>query len=244
GNKGFQPERDSILLIHGAAGSRLSWLDQLRGLDGEVNVLAPELPGHGDSEGDPLESARAYAEWLENLAVLMELPRCYVLGHSMGGAIAIEWALSRPNRFKGLILSGTGARLPVHPQLLADLSSRFREAVKTIVESCFAKDAPKELLEKSRSLLERRPPATMYRDFMVCNEFDAADRVEHIEIPTLIICGALDAMNPPEYSRLLHAKIPNSELTSLEHSGHMPMIEESQVYNRVLLEFARHTSSK
>jgi len=243
GNKGLRKERDSILLIHGAAGSCISWLDQLRGLDGAVNVLAPDLPGHGDSEGDPLKSAREYSEWLEKLAVRMELPRCYVLGHSMGGAVSIEWALSRTSRFKGLILSGTGARLQVHPKILNELPSRFKETVRAIVQWCFTKNAPRELLDKSRSLLERCPPATIYRDFKVCNDFDAADRVEQIEIPTLILCGALDAMTPPEYSRYLHFRIPNSKLSILEHSGHMSMIEESEIYNRIVLDFIQHTQS-
>ena len=243
GKSGARPDRDHVLLIHGAGGSYLSWLEQLRGLDGAVNVFAPDLPGHGESGGDPLESARAYAEWLEKLAVLMELPRCFVLGHSMGGAVAMEWALAYPARFKGLILSGTGARLPVHPQILKNLPSEFKETVRTIVQWCFRKDVPEELLDKSRSLMERCSAATIYRDFTVCSHFDAADRLGNIDIPTLILCGALDVMMPPENSRFLHSRIPGSQLSILENSGHMSMIEESEVYNRTVSDFIQGTNS-
>ena len=101
--------KTSLLLIHGAGGSYLSWPADLRRLPGK-DVLAIDLPGHGDSPGESSDSIGAYAEQVLDFLDQLKIDRVVLGGHSMGGAIAMQLCLDHPGRVAGLILIGSGAK--------------------------------------------------------------------------------------------------------------------------------------
>ncbi len=112
--------RPALLLIHGAGGQNGLWMDAARRLE-NVGVYVPDLPGHGQSDGTPFDSIPAYAKWVIEFADAVGLERFVPVGHSMGGGVALQLALDYPERVEGLILAASGARLRVHPDLLAQL---------------------------------------------------------------------------------------------------------------------------
>ncbi len=112
--------RPALLFIHGAGGQNGLWMDMARRLE-NMAVFAPDLPGHGQSDGQPSDSIPAYARWIVDFADAVGLDRFVPVGHSMGGGIALQLALDYPQRVAGLILVASGARLRVHPDLLATL---------------------------------------------------------------------------------------------------------------------------
>ena len=230
--------RPPLILIHGAGGSFLSWHPHLRRLDGET-VYTLDLPGHGESDGRGKQSIRDYAE---DVFVFMQeegIQKPVLAGHSMGSAIALTIALEHPNNISGLALLGAGAKLRVSPLILEKAGSpdTFAEAVALVNEYSFSPDAPKDLLRLSNDNMLKTDRRTLLGDFLACDSFDVTDRIASIQIPTLILCGALDLMTPPKYSILLLEKIQNSRFHLVENSGHMIALEQPQAVAGLLKDF-------
>ena len=116
------------MFIHGAGRTPASWGPQLARFEG---ALAVALPGHPD--GAPLQGARAMADWV--IAEIEEIPGSIVMvGHSLGGAVALEVALARPDLTSGLVLVSTGARLPVPDDAIAHIDEDFGAECARLVE--------------------------------------------------------------------------------------------------------------
>jgi pimeloyl-ACP methyl ester carboxylesterase len=162
-----------------------------------------------------------------------------IVGISMGSAIALTLALKYPKKVLGLGLLGSGAKLLVAPAILetAGNVNTFESAVDMINENCFSANTPQSLLELSkRQMMEIRPPV-LQGDFLACNVFDVVGQLENIILPTLIICGAEDKMTPVKFSELLHARIVNSQLHIVDHTGHMVMLEQPDFVAELLKKF-------
>ncbi|MBW1714198.1 MAG: alpha/beta fold hydrolase, partial [Deltaproteobacteria bacterium] len=122
GAQGLIAARPTIVFIHGAGSSALAWQGLLSALGRKFNALALDLPGHRQTPGPPRRTAAAYAAWLKSaldqLRAEFEPDPCLLAGHSMGGAIAQSFELAHPGDLAGLVLIGTGAKLPVNPKIL------------------------------------------------------------------------------------------------------------------------------
>src|SRR5919201_1393526 len=137
----------TICFVHGSGGSHAVWIRQLEGLADLARIVALDLPGHGESDGDGVgtieQAAGAVREVLDELGVA----RAIVGGHSMGGAIALAFALANPDRIAGLVLVGTGARLRVLPTIVETLERDYTEGVRFVVDLAVASDAAPEMRE-------------------------------------------------------------------------------------------------
>lgn len=226
----------ALLFVHGAGGDHTIWGEQLRELAKDFSVIALDLNGHGRSparEGDGLQT---YVE--DVLAVLNAFAQPTVLvGHSMGGAIALSVALQPPKNLVGLGLVGTGARLKVHPQILELCQTDFEKAVELVISWAFAEQADPALTDKARQQMRRNGQAALYRDFLSCSTFDEMHRLSEISVPTIVICGREDKLTPVKYSEYLQQNIPNAQLQIIERAGHMVMVEQPEAVTRVLKEF-------
>lgn len=219
----------TVLLVHGAGGNSGRWERQIEFLGKSHYVLAVDLPGHGRSEGEAYDTISSYADWLQEAAVALGLQRFVLGGHSMGGAIALDFALRYSGKLQGLVLVSTGARLRVDPaRLEAYRRGEYREEWTRL---SFSPKAPEELITQAIEDARRTDPAVRYRDFLACNAFDVMDKVSSVNVPTLVICGQDDAATPPKFARYLAEKIPGAKLCLVEDAGHMVMVEQPQVVN-------------
>jgi pimeloyl-ACP methyl ester carboxylesterase len=143
-------KRIPLILIHGAGGSYLHWSAEIRHLRGE-DILAIDLPGHGDSSGEGKETIEDYVASLLEFMNNLDIDRAVIAGHSMGGAIGLRLSLDFPERIPGLILIGAGAKLRVHPQLIEYCSSEstYPKAVTQVKEWAFSPHADQRLVELS-----------------------------------------------------------------------------------------------
>lgn len=212
-----------LVLIHGAGGNRLQWPSALRRLGG-VGVLAPDLPGHDRSPGPACDRVDAYADVVIALLDALGIERADLLGHSMGGAVALTVALNAPERVRGLVLVGTGARLAVSPDLL---DAPLPEAARRLVAWSWGPGANPLLQQKHLQALLALPEGTLNADLHACNRFDIRERLPEITAPTLVVAGAHDRMTPPRYSTYLESHLPHTQAVTLD-SGHMLMLEQPE----------------
>ncbi|MGB3904881.1 MAG: alpha/beta hydrolase [Anaerolineae bacterium] len=232
----------STVFIHGAGGTHRHWGHQLAGLSGS-NLYAPDLPGHGRSGGQARTSITSYAEFLSDFLEALGSTRATLVGHSMGGAIAQDFALNHASQVDRLILVGTGAKLRVLPTILEGLLSEFESAVDMILGYAYSKDAPQELVDLGRQESLASTPEVLHGDFMACDNFDVRDRLTEIRCPTLLICGEEDQLTPPKYSQYLQDQIADTQLTIIPNAGHMVMLEQPEEVSRAIAEFMKTTST-
>ncbi len=235
------PRYPPLVLAHGAGGSHLSWPPQLRRLP-RADVIAPDLPGHGRSEGQGRASVRAYAEDVLALLDALALPRAVIVGHSMGGAIAQELALRAPQRVAGLVLLGTGSKLPVAPQLLPALLEAPEPTVAQLMDWAWSVQTPDALKQQGAQLMLALPSQVLHDDFAACSVFDARGDVTRIAAPTLVVGASDDRMVPLKFSRTLAESLPQAELVVLEGAGHMFPLERPQELADVVAEWLERQS--
>jgi pimeloyl-ACP methyl ester carboxylesterase len=214
----------SLLLVHGAGGSHLTWPAELRRFPG-VDVYALDLPGHGRSDQPGRRSVEQYAHVAVQFIDRLELPSVVFFGHSMGGAIGITVALNSPSAIVGLALVGSGARLRVTDAILDSVVADYEAAVQTITKMSWAADAPRELVGAGSDLLRQQCPAVVHGDYLACNQFDVMERLGEIDVPTLVISGTHDQLTPVKYGRYLAHRIPGAHHVTVEGGGHMMALE-------------------
>ncbi len=238
---GGEREGPPLLLIHGAGGTYLHWPPQLRHLPG-VDVYALDLPGHGRSEGPGRRSIAAYREVVHAFSHALGLGRFVLGGHSMGGAVAQDYALAYPGRLAGLILVASGARLRVAPAILNGLRDDFPATVRLIADWAYGASPSERMRRLYAERLLDNDPRVLQGDYAACNDFDLMDRVQRIAAPTLIICGEADRLTPPKYSQYLSQQIPGARLHLLSGAGHMLMLEQAERVTEIIADFLAHLS--
>jgi pimeloyl-ACP methyl ester carboxylesterase len=224
-----EKEKDTlpVVLIHGAAGNHLSWGIGIRRLKG-FRVFALDLPGHGKSAGkDGMQTIHGYAQAVVRWLDAINLRRAVFVGHSMGGAIAMELGIRFRERVLGLGLIATGVRLRVHPDLM-DLASRkesFYKAIEMLVTNSFSPQTPCRLVELASQRMAETRPSVLHGDLLACTNFDVKEEIDALRTPVLVVCGTQDKMTPLRYAQYMADTIPNARLQVIPDSAHMLILE-------------------
>lgn len=226
----------SIVLVHGAGGSRLHWPAQLRHVSG-ATVYSLDLPGHGRSEGLGCTTIEQYASTVVALLDDRGIRSAGIVGHSMGGAVAQQLVLQQPDRVSQLVLVATGARLRVAPAILRLIQEDFDAVVDVITQKAWSSEADPTLKELGREALRDAGPEVVLRDFTACDRFDVMDHLDDIEVPALVIGGEADQLTPIKYSEFLHQRLPDARLVTIPRAGHMVMLERPNKVGGAVREF-------
>jgi pimeloyl-ACP methyl ester carboxylesterase len=230
-----QAEGIPVIFCHGSGGGHHHWLYQLKGLKGNINPLAVDLPGHGRSEGEPADDIAVYREWLHRFTDALGVGPFVAAGHSMGGAIALDYALHYPENTLGLILVGSGARLRVLPAFLETLQEGAVPA--ELADFLYCPDTPQELLQRGREEVASTAASIYHADLSACDKFDVTDKLPRISRQAMMICGSEDRLTPVKYSHYLAEKLPAGKVAVIEGAGHMVMIEKPEAVNQAIEAF-------
>ncbi|MGH2510774.1 MAG: alpha/beta fold hydrolase, partial [Ktedonobacteraceae bacterium] len=164
--------------------------------------------------------------------------RPIIVGHSLGGLIALEMGLNYGPELGGLVLIGTGARMRVHPTLLEAARTAPEQALQSLKNLPLTDNSNPE--RPTQLMHEQAQPQTsiLYRDLLACNTFDVMGRLQEIhDLPTLIICGADERNAPVKYSQYLHTHIVGSTLHIIPAAGHYVQREQAAAVNRAMGEW-------
>ncbi len=224
-----------LIFIHQSGSMKEEWYYQTKYFDGSEAI---DLPGHPD--GQLCTSADDYMEWMRQYIRQRKYQEVVLVGHSLGGAIALLYGLKYPEGLKALVMIGTGARLRVHPMYLAEYEAGLKD--KTNWEknldfhSEFFNPEQREALRKKQLAIG---PAAKLNDYLCCDKFDIMDRVREIKLPTLVLCGSEDIMTPVKYSRYLAHKIAGAREVIIQGATHDVCLEKPDEVNRAISEFLR-----
>jgi len=260
-----QGQGDTILLVHGMAGSSRTWREVLPSLAGHHRVLAPDLVGHGRSEKPPGDySLGAFANLLRDLLDALGIEHVTVVGQSLGGGIAMQFAYQFPERVDRLVLVSSGGLGREVSWILRLLAAPGAELALPVVAPWFVRepgmavsrwlrdrgvraDRLSEMWDAYASLTEADNRAAFLRTLRAVVDpggqtIDASDRL-HLaaRLPTLIVWGDADAIIPVQHAFDAHTALPGSRLEIFEGVGHFPQTEDPARFVAVLEDFLRTT---
>ena len=226
----------TIVFIHGVGGSSSFWHYQINNLP-RVNTLAIDLPGHGRSDGQGLNSIEEYASAVIDFIYAIKVPNPIPCGLSMGGAIALQLLLDYSESLEAGILLNTGARLKVAPVIFETLENNYDDYLEMMGRIVSAKNTDIELVKRFKEETARCRPEVIRRDFQACNDFDVMQRLGSISLPVLVVSAEEDQMTPPKYAEYLIKHIPTAVGAHITNAGHILPIENPGSFNRTITEF-------
>lgn len=246
-------EGSPIVLLHGMGSNSKSWKNQINAFKDYFKVFAWDAPGYGKSS-DPkkeLIDFKSFAEILKKFLDQLQLKNIYILGHSMGSALAMELYNLYPEYVDSLILADpTRGSAPLNNKQnekslqnrLNNISSLSPEELAkqrvTKVLSRFASDKTKEIAKSIMS--EIRPAGYRSVAYSLYN-VNQTDLYPLIHIPTLILCGELDEVTPVSESEAIQQNVPQSELAIIPKAGHLSYLEAPNFFNHNILKFLKQT---
>lgn len=223
-----QGEGPTFVLCHGAGGNEHSFDALLDALAGRRCFIAA-LPGRCGVPGPPLTTVAQMADYVLEASRGADVGDELVLvGHSLGGAVALEAALRQDARVVGLVLMATGAKLRVHPQILEIMQRAVEDGATAELGTMAWRGATDAgLIEESVAAGRRTPPEAALADWRAANAFDRMARLGQVAVPTLVLAGAEDALTPQKYARFLADGIAGARLELLDDAGHMFPLERA-----------------
>jgi pimeloyl-ACP methyl ester carboxylesterase len=259
----------ALLFIHGILGSQRQWSRLVDGLDDEHRVLVPDLFGHGDS-AKPLGdySLSAHAAALRDLLDHLGIERVTLVGHSLGGGIAMQFYYLFPERVDRLVLIASGGLGREVNLILRSATLPLAEQVLSVVASTPVLSRV-EALGRGAARLGWRPGADLdaiWRGFTSLGDgesrraFLATTRAvidiggqsisahDHLEsvapIPILIVWGSKDRMIPAWHALSAQRAVPDCRVELFEGAGHFPHLDDPERFTRVLREFVATSSEE
>lgn len=254
----------TLVLVHGLGSSIPSWSENVAALAREHRVVAIDLPGHGKSSKQAFSySMEFFAEVLRGVVKELALERVVLVGHSMGGQIAMTYALQYPGEVEALVLAS-----PAGFERFQDDEARWLARSVTPEFTCSA-DAETVEIRHARNfhrvpssavlMVEHRKAVIGSEDFedycravsrSVAGMLDGPvwKRLGEIAVPTVVTFGEYDAVIP---NPILHGasteklareavdRMPGAELHMIEEGGHMAHLEHPQIWNELVLDFLR-----
>jgi pimeloyl-ACP methyl ester carboxylesterase len=254
-----------LLLVHGIAGSCENWREVVEPLARRHTVIAPDFPGHGASEAGAGDySIGALAAGLRDLLLTLGHERATVVGHSLGGGVAMQLAYQFPEMIERLVLVSSGGLGPeVSPVLRAaalpgaDLFISLTAGAGQKVGSALGRgltaiglrpNADVAEVARGYASLEDADRRTAFLDTLRAvvstrgQRVHAGDRLYLAEaVPVLIVWGARDSIIPARHGEDAHRAIPGSRLEVFEDVGHLPQLEAPGRFIAVLERFLRET---
>jgi pimeloyl-ACP methyl ester carboxylesterase len=232
----IDPDLETVVFIHGTGQDHSIWVLPTRYFTRhDRNVLAVDLPGHGRSAGEPLETVEKMADWVIRVLDKTGISRAALVGHSLGSLIALAAAARHPKRVRSIALVAVSVPMPVSPRLLDYARQNRHEALEMLNYWGFSKSAQlggsatpgNWMLGAGMRLMEKARPGVIYKDLKACNEYsEGLAHAEQAGCPALLILGERDMLTPVRSAHKVLQALPNAEHVILPGCGHALLSEQ------------------
>ena len=235
GGQPFDAKLPTVVFLHGAGFDHSAWALHSRWFAHHgFGVLAPDLPGHGRSQGKPETSIEALADWTVALLDAAGAAKAKLIGHSMGSLIALETAARHASRVSELCLIGTSDAMAVSADLLGAAEKNDHDAIDMV--SIWGLGASAEIggslapgiwmHSGAQRTLEAAGPGVLHADLAACNAYrNATNAARSTNIPVTLILGERDMMTSAKNGRALAVAFASARTVVLKGAGHMMMAE-------------------
>jgi pimeloyl-ACP methyl ester carboxylesterase len=258
----------AILLIHGIGDNSTTWQTVQSKLAQRFTVIAPDLLGHGKSDKPRADySVAAYANGMRDLLSVLDIERVTVIGHSLGGGVAMQFAYQFPQLVERLILVGAGgvtkdvnialriASVPMGsealallrlPLVLPTLQVLGRLGGALFGSTGVGRDLP-DVVRILNDLPEPTASSAFARTLRAVVDWRGQvvtmlDRCYLTEsVPVQLIWGSRDSVIPVEHARMAHSAMPGSQLEVFEGSGHFPFHDDPDRFVELVEKFIDST---
>lgn len=236
-HQGGASSRPPVILIHGAGSNHLSWPAEIRRLR-NYNVFTIDLPGHGRSEGTAHHHVSGYQSAIIDFIAQLGRDRAFLVGHSLGAAIALQLASDYPQNVAGLACISAAASFQLDPALM----NLFRnvQVQKNALKLLAFYFAPQYGKSQWYPHLIKGLPSVRnslwYADLRATDQFDLRNKLSEIKTPTLVLSGSEDKMVAFSAAAHLARQLPYGRFVSFPKHGHMLMLEDPEgVANEIQL---------
>ena len=247
GGRPFDPKGKVLLFIHGSGQSHLSFVLQGRFFANRGwQVLAPDMPGHYLSHGDPLTSIEAMADWHADLLTTLGVDSAIIIGHSQGGLVSLEMGRRHPDRVEKIVILASALAIPVNDMLLDMAANKESKAIASMVSWSHDQDAHRfdhtmpgqSHLDYGLEVMAQNNNGVLWTDLNACNNYTAGeDAAKAITCPMLCILAAKDKMVPAKFGKKLAEHVSDSTCNVIADAGHFVQSEKSVETNALMRPF-------
>ena len=252
-DEGNRLDSTPLLLIHGTSSSLRTWDGVTAQLKSQYRIIRFDLPGFGLTGPNPNRdySTSYYNQVIDSLLTALHVSRVIIVGNSLGGSIATQYAIYQPAKVRGLVLVDA-AGLPPAKKTTGAIG--FKLAQMPVINRLLTIITPRELVKKS--LQDAYGDTEKVTDSLTTQYFDMLTRegnrqalidrmrqgwqvkdsnfLTKVEAPTLIVWGSKDRLIPVENAELFQQKIKNSQVHIWDNLGHVPMEEDPVAFSDIL----------
>lgn len=225
--------------------SGVVWMDLVRQIAPARRILAPDLPGHGQSDPWHEQSIDLYRDAVGTMCAHLQVPRVVLVGHSLGGIVALRCAVSWPERVAGLVLVASSAQMDVPEELWRSLDEELPSGEDSEVQTmppslaalAFSPATHPDVRARWQAVVMQACRRVVLADFALCRRLDILSQLDRVRAPTLIIGGSDDLLVSPQQLAQTQRAIHQAELVQIPDAGHLPMLERPAEFTAQLTAF-------
>ncbi|MFM2479933.1 alpha/beta fold hydrolase [Celerinatantimonas sp. YJH-8] len=237
---------DPVICLHGGGAGAVTWYPSIAPLAEYFQVIAPDIVGYGESDKPDAAYDKAYfASWLKQFLAAQGIARAHIVGLSQGGAIALQFALDYPQMVDKLIVVDSGA-LGAKPPRMALVGMLWLNILPSALANRFFSRYilfnPAHRDEAhgrySVAVLKRKGGKKAFTQGRGAAVSALPERVlRGIQHKTLVVWGENDQLFPLEFGAKAAAIMPNAQFVSIKDAGHLPLMDQPAVFNRIIVNF-------
>lgn len=238
-----QGEGPAIVVLHGLFGALSNFSAVFETFSKDYRVIIPIMPLYEESQYNP--SIEGFTIFIEDFVAFKGLKKCTLLGNSLGGHIALVYALRNPDKVNSLVLTGSSGLFESGMGSTFPRRGSYEYVKERVGYTFYSPDvATPDLIDEVYSIVN-----TNFKTLQVVKIARSAQRhnmrddVGKIESPTLLIWGLNDNITPPHVAHEFEKLLPNAELRFIDKCGHAPMMERPDEFNQILSDYLKKHSN-
>lgn len=240
-----------VIFMHGIGGNRRNWYSQLPAFAPSFKAVAWDARGYGDS--DDYEGPLNFGSYADDIVRVLDhfgAKRAHVVGLSMGGRIAMDFAARHGERLRTLVLCDTHKGLAgfSEEKKAAFIASRKepllagkepKDIAEPVARTLIGPNASDEAFKALVDSMSRLHKESYIKSIEASVRMDVRSDLGNIKVPTLVVVGSADRLTTVDMAQEIASDIPGAELAVIEDAGHLVNIEKPAEFNRVVLGFLR-----